>query len=189
MTIFLLDQWLYKNALLLTSAHSRSCARAARPRAPPVEILQRRSPASAAVGGRLKRREIQLFDQLAIRLARAARPSRRGRCASATASEIVLPLTRFSACGRLRSAAPLALAGRFARRPAEQIEKAFLADVRIDELLGLGIRRHFGKHGPHAGRQRERIHQLLGASAGAAWRARSCPRPSRSIRWSRCSAW
>src|SRR4029077_14276015 len=92
---------LYRNALLLTRAHSRSWARAARP--PPDCTYFTPLASSAAEGGRLSddryNSETTSASGLPLRTALATRP-----LASATASEMVLPFTRFNACGRVGSA-------------------------------------------------------------------------------------
>src|SRR4029077_14120663 len=91
---------LYRNALLLTRAHSRSWARAARP--PPDCTYFTPLASSVAEGGRLSdgkySSETTSASGLPLRTALATRPLE-----SATASEIVRPFTRFNACGRLRS--------------------------------------------------------------------------------------
>src|SRR5580704_3166975 len=90
---------MYKNPLLLSNAHSRSCARPALE--PPARYFTARS-LSAAVGTRLNdaryRSSTIAASPFALSTSLATRP-----LGSATASEMVLPFTRLSACGRLKS--------------------------------------------------------------------------------------
>src|SRR5437899_10486133 len=90
---------MYRNPLLLSNAQRRSWARLAF--GPPERYFTPRSLASVA-GRRLRaaryRSSTIAASLLPLRISLATRPFE-----SATASEIVLPFTRFSACGRLKS--------------------------------------------------------------------------------------